>query len=75
MEVDLDYPWAYYNLGCLHALRDEKDLALAYLEKALGMDPDLAEEAVYDSCLKGLAADNEFRRLLEDYSKESGSGN
>ena len=69
LEVDADYPWAYYNLGCLHALRDNRELALAYLEKALGMDPTLAEDATYDNCLKGLAADLDFRRLLEEYRK------
>jgi tetratricopeptide (TPR) repeat protein len=65
IDVDKEYSWPYYNLACLFALRGEKQLCIAYLKKALELDPALKEDARRDICLEKLRKSDSFRRLLE----------
>ncbi len=60
----------HYNLGCLHALRKEADPALASLESAFRLDPDLAKHADEDPDLEGLRDDPRLAALMKRFGKE-----
>ncbi len=68
MKVDKEYPWPYYNLACLFALRGDDARSISNLKKALELDPALKDDARRDICLERLRCSDDFRRLLEEGS-------
>lgn len=54
---------ATYNRACIYALQGNRDKALANLQQAIGLNPDLKEQAPKDEDFKSLYDDEEFRKL------------
>ena len=54
----------HFNAACYAALADERELALGYLERALELDPGLAEAVRTDSDLDVLRGDSRFAEIL-----------
>ena len=54
----------HFNAACYAALADERELALGYLERALELDPGLAETVRTDSDLDALRGDSRFAEIL-----------
>jgi hypothetical protein len=60
--------WAYYNIAAVYALKDEKQMALDYLQDAVECgyrQRDQETPVIDDPDFKSLADDPEFRRLAE----------
>jgi tetratricopeptide (TPR) repeat protein len=53
-----------YNLACLHALAGDTAQGMAYLGRALGLDPAVRDWARGDEDLAGLRGSEEFQRLV-----------
>ena len=54
----------HFNAACYAALAGERELALDYLERALELEPGLAESVRTDPDLDGLRGDNRFAEIL-----------
>ncbi|WP_437981234.1 TPR end-of-group domain-containing protein [Sorangium sp. So ce117] len=57
-------PW--YNRAAMHALLGQRAEAFADLRQALAVAPSWAEAVPFDERFKGLTADGEFQRLVEE---------
>ncbi len=62
---------AYYALSNICALRGQKDLTLSFLKQVLSMGFLDASEVEINKNFVLLSQDKDFKRLLENYSKES----
>lgn len=54
-----------YNMACVHALKGKREEALAGLERAFTLQPDLVPHAKEDPDLTSLREDSEFKALIE----------
>lgn len=64
MELEQDYVDPYYNLACLHAIKGEVTQGLAYLKKAVSLDPAAKDWARSDTDLTNLHAVPEFEEII-----------
>ena len=58
-------PILHYNLACFQSLDGRQEASLAHLGQALAADPTMREMALADSDFAALAAEPEFRALVE----------
>ena len=54
----------YYNLACLHAAKGEKRQGLAYLKKAISLNPLVRTWAKTDRDLDSLRSIPEFKEII-----------
>jgi len=70
-----DYVDPCYNLACVHALTGNPERSLAFLKKALTLDPSVREWAQNDSDLRSLWDLDAFKDLLAvDRTAQKGAG-
>jgi tetratricopeptide (TPR) repeat protein len=55
---------AFYDLACAYALLDKRHEAVHSLERAIALDPDLAEQARVDEDFENVRGDEQFARLV-----------
>jgi tetratricopeptide (TPR) repeat protein len=54
----------YYNLACLHAVKEEQRQSLAYLKKAISLNPLVRTWARMDTDLDSLRSSPEFKEII-----------
>ena len=54
----------YYNLACLHSAKGEKKQGLAYLKKAISLNPSVRNWARTDTDLDNLRSSPEFEEII-----------
>lgn len=64
LKHDPTYASAYYNLACVHALRQQREEAYRDLQQAFQLKPDLKKMAATDPDLDFLRGDKRFRELM-----------
>jgi len=62
---DPNHDGALYMLGVVHALSDDRDQALSYLQRAIRQNPENRALALQDSDLERLMQDESIRAALE----------
>jgi tetratricopeptide (TPR) repeat protein len=62
--IDPDDADSYYNLACLHAVKGEKAQGLAYLKKAISLNPLVRTWARTDRDLDNLRSTPEFEEII-----------
>jgi tetratricopeptide (TPR) repeat protein len=65
IEVDPNFATSYFNVGCIHATKKEKEKALEYLKKAIALDPKYKDKARRDEDLNHLRGEKEFEEMLK----------
>ncbi|MBW1990153.1 MAG: tetratricopeptide repeat protein [Deltaproteobacteria bacterium] len=64
MAVSPAYADPVYNMACLYAKKGDNTLALQYLEKAVGLNPEAADWAREDPDLEAVSSSPAFQRLV-----------
>jgi len=65
LELRPDDPLTLYNLACALSLQGETNEALAYLEKAIGLDKKCREDAKTDKDFDNIREGPRFKKLIE----------
>ena len=65
LAADSDEPLIRYNLACYHCVAGDKRQALAYLEQALALDPNLRSLIEHEADFDPLRTDPEFQAVCE----------
>jgi len=63
----------YYNVACVYAMEGETGKSLAYLKKAVSMDPRVKIWAQKDRDLENIRALPEFKRVIMGETPEAGA--
>lgn len=63
-ELAPDYGEVFYDLACIRLANDDRQGALAALQKALALNPKLVGQATKDDDLAKLRGDAEFERII-----------
>jgi Flp pilus assembly protein TadD len=63
LELDPKNDYAWFNLACLHSLKGNKKSTLENLQIAIGMNPNIKQNAKADKDFCNLWEDDEFKRI------------
>jgi len=65
IEVDPNYATSYYNVSCIHAIKNEKNKALENLKKAISLDEKYKRKARIDKDFDRLRGEKEFEEMVK----------
>jgi tetratricopeptide (TPR) repeat protein len=65
LEIDPDFPTVHYNLSCLHAVKNEKELILHHLRKAISLNREYRERVRTERIFDPFRNEKEFKEFME----------